>query len=139
MLLVWFAAAWIVQHHIKFYCYWSDWRSKDGQFYVIIIHTSCKYSDFSCFNVFFLTGSIHQPPALAFDLFDHLYMIADGKCIYAGTTSMLIPFLAELELICPVTYDPFDYCKNLSIKLWIIAAWNIKNGQLFFSGRDSNR
>lgn len=59
--------------------------------------------------------SIHQPPPSAFDLFDHLYMMANGKCIYAGTTGMLIPFLAEFELICPLTYDPFDYRKNLSI------------------------
>lgn len=58
--------------------------------------------------------SIHQPPPSAFDLFDHLYMMANGKCIYAGTSGMLIPFLAEFELICPKTYDPFDFCKNLS-------------------------
>lgn len=65
--------------------------------------------------------SIHQPPPLAFDLFDHLYMMANGKCIYAGTTGMLIPFLAEFELICPMTYDPFDYCKNFkSIQLQFI-------------------
>lgn len=56
--------------------------------------------------------TIHQPPALLFGIFDHLYAMADGKCIYAGATGMLVPFLDELELICPKTYDPFDYRKN---------------------------
>lgn len=82
--------------------------------------------------------SIHQPPPLAFDLFDHLYMMANGKCIYAGTTGMLIPFLAEFELICPMTYDPFDYRKNLSIQseqYVILKKWTI----FFFSVGGRNR
>lgn len=56
--------------------------------------------------------SIHQPSALLFGLFDHLYAMAEGQCIYAGATGMLVPFLSELELICPKTYNPCDYCKQ---------------------------
>lgn len=58
--------------------------------------------------------SIHQPSALLFGLFDHLYAMAEGKCIYAGATGMLVSFLTELELICPKTYNPSDYLLEIS-------------------------
>lgn len=57
--------------------------------------------------------SIHQPSLRIYNSFDHLYAIADGQCIYSGSIEMLIPFLNDLELICPKTYDPFDFCKRL--------------------------
>lgn len=60
--------------------------------------------------------TIHQPSALVFGLFDHLYAIAEGQCIYAGATDMLVPFLSELDLICPKTYNPSDYCKLKQIQ-----------------------
>lgn len=56
--------------------------------------------------------TLHQPSALMFGMFDHLYAIAEGKCIYSGATEQLVPFLFELDLICPKTYNPSDYCKN---------------------------
>lgn len=59
--------------------------------------------------------SIHQPSALLFALFDHLYALADGQCIYAGEPRMLVPFLAELDFICPTTYNPADYRKILQL------------------------
>lgn len=57
--------------------------------------------------------SIHQPSMQLCNLFDHLFAMADGRCIYAGATEMLVPFLTDLNLICPKTYDPFDYRKKL--------------------------
>lgn len=59
--------------------------------------------------------TIHQPSALVFGLFDHLYAIAEGQCIYAGATGMLVPFLSELDLVCPKTYNPSDYRKYMTI------------------------
>lgn len=58
--------------------------------------------------------TIHQPSALVFGLFDHLYALADGHCIYSGNTQMLVPFLAELDLVCPKTYNPSDYLLEIS-------------------------
>lgn len=57
--------------------------------------------------------SIHQPSALLFGMFDHLYAMAEGQCIYAGATGMLVPFLADVNLICPKSYNPSDFCKTL--------------------------
>lgn len=53
--------------------------------------------------------TIHTPSALLFEKFDHLYAIADGHCIYSGYSKNLVPFLKELDLICPETYNPSDF------------------------------
>lgn len=57
--------------------------------------------------------TIHQPSALVFGMFDHLFAIADGKCIYTGGTQHVVQFLSELDLKCPESYNPSDYCKYL--------------------------
>lgn len=44
-------------------------------------------------------------------MFDHLYAVAEGKCIFSGATNSLIPFLRDLDLICPESYNPTDYRK----------------------------
>lgn len=59
-------------------------------------------------NVIF---TIHQPSALTFSMFDHLYAIAEGQCIYAGGPQNLVPFLSAANLHCPESYNPVDYCK----------------------------
>jgi len=53
--------------------------------------------------------AIHQPTALMLEMFDHLYVLADGKCIYQGSNKNIVPFLAELSLICPPSNNPADY------------------------------
>lgn len=58
--------------------------------------------------------TIHQPSALVFEMFDHLYAIADGKCIYTGTTKNLVPFLRELDLECPKFHNPSDFLLEIS-------------------------
>lgn len=63
--------------------------------------------------------TIHQPSALVFGLFDHLYAIAEGQCIYSGDTQLLVPYLAESDLICPETYNPSDYSKFKEIIVYI--------------------
>jgi len=55
--------------------------------------------------------TIHQPSALTFAMFDHLYAIGEGKCIYAGGAQNLLPFLGALNLHCPESYNPADYCE----------------------------
>lgn len=61
--------------------------------------------------------TIHQPSALMFQMFDHLFAIADGQCIYTGSTNNLVPFLSELNLKCPESYNPADYRKCDIFKL----------------------
>ncbi|XP_061389329.1 ATP-binding cassette sub-family G member 1 [Musca vetustissima] len=58
--------------------------------------------------------TIHQPSALTFEMFDHLYAIARGSCIYSGGTQNLVPFLADVGLDCPESYNPADYLMEIA-------------------------
>lgn len=59
--------------------------------------------------------SIHAPSALMCEKFDHIYAIATGKCIYQGSIGNVVPFLAELDLNCPESFNPADYLIEISM------------------------
>lgn len=58
--------------------------------------------------------SLHTPSARLFAVFDHVYIVAEGKCGYQGTAAGVVPFLKELQLPCPKTYNPADFGKSIS-------------------------
>lgn len=58
--------------------------------------------------------TIHTPSALLFDMLDHLYVLAEGCCIYQGPSKKLLSFLNELDLICPENYNPADYLLEIA-------------------------
>lgn len=58
--------------------------------------------------------TIHQPSALILSLFDHVYALAEGQCIYQGTSDKIVPFLSDIDLICPSTYNPADFLLEIA-------------------------
>lgn len=58
--------------------------------------------------------TIHTPSALLLEMFDHLYALADGCCIYQGSSRNLVEFLKELDLICPPLYNPCDFLMEIA-------------------------
>ncbi|KAJ6648259.1 ATP-binding cassette subfamily G member 4, partial [Pseudolycoriella hygida] len=53
--------------------------------------------------------SIHTPSAKIFQMFDLVYAMAGGQCVYQGNGSDIVPYLQTVGLSCPVTHNPADF------------------------------
>lgn len=53
--------------------------------------------------------SIHTPSAKIFDMFDHVYVLAAGQCVYQGHSDKIVEYLQHVGLNCPLTYNPADF------------------------------
>ncbi|XP_063221193.1 ATP-binding cassette subfamily G member 4 [Bacillus rossius redtenbacheri] len=83
--------------------------------------------------------TVHQPSALLFQLFDSVYVVAEGRCVYQGTTQGLVSFLAAAGMTCPTHYNPADYvielCDSSPQNVEALSA-AICNGKKFWRGED---
>ncbi|XP_044008063.1 ATP-binding cassette sub-family G member 4-like [Aphidius gifuensis] len=56
-----------------------------------------------------IIATIHQPSAAIYGMFDHIYLLADGYCMYQGAPENTIPFFKNIGLHCPKYHNPADF------------------------------
>lgn len=52
-------------------------------------------------------------------MFDHIYVVAKGQCIFQGQGENIVPFMETIGMRCPKTYNPADF-SECSTYLFII-------------------
>lgn len=53
--------------------------------------------------------TIHQPSAALYHMFDYIYLVADGHCMYGGKPDDTVSYFAQQGLQCPKYHNPADY------------------------------
>lgn len=68
--------------------------------------------------------SVHTPSAKIFEMFDLVYVVANGQCVYSGEGQNIVPYLEAVGLRCPKTYNPADFSEFLKFLFLKILIFN---------------
>ncbi|CAK9303806.1 unnamed protein product [Gordionus sp. m RMFG-2023] len=58
--------------------------------------------------------TIHQPSARSFEIFDDLYILVHGDCLYKGPQKDMLPFLLKHDIKCPPFHNPADFIMDIA-------------------------
>lgn len=53
--------------------------------------------------------TIHQPSAAIYEMFDHVYLLGAGHCLYQGAATSTVAYFSSVGLVCPQYHNPADY------------------------------
>ncbi|KAL1380614.1 hypothetical protein pipiens_001407 [Culex pipiens pipiens] len=52
---------------------------------------------------------VHQPSSDLLELFDDVYVLSSGRCMYRGSLDGMIPYFENVGLVCPQYYNRADF------------------------------
>lgn len=52
---------------------------------------------------------IHQPSSGILRMFDDVFLVSKGNCLYGGPLDNLVPHFATFGLECPLSHNPADF------------------------------
>ncbi|XP_055544643.1 ATP-binding cassette sub-family G member 4-like [Wyeomyia smithii] len=87
--------------------------------------------------------TIHQPASNLFQLFDDVYLLVKGRCLYSGSVEGMVPKLDSAGFSCPEYYNPADFAievltsDRFEAKEALIAQTTEELRQLFDGGPSS--
>ncbi|XP_075168382.1 ATP-binding cassette sub-family G member 4-like [Haematobia irritans] len=81
-----------------------------------------EFTAFQCIRIFkelakcghTIICSLHSPSAKLSQMFDKVYVMSRGECIYQGSVNNILPYLEEFNLSCPITHNPLDFIIDVS-------------------------
>lgn len=57
---------------------------------------------------------VHQPSSDLLELFDDIYVLSNGRCMYRGSLDDMIPYFENVGLICPQYYNRADFVLKIT-------------------------
>ncbi|KAI5639924.1 ABC-2 type transporter domain-containing protein [Phthorimaea operculella] len=76
--------------------------------FLLLIRISCQH------NVLTVICTIHQPSASVYMMFDQVYLLAEGMCVYHGAASNTVSYFANIGFQCPKYHNPADYVLEIA-------------------------
>ncbi|KAK6640242.1 hypothetical protein RUM44_011928 [Polyplax serrata] len=59
---------------------------------------------------------IHQPSSRIFEMFDDLFILVDGQCLYNGSIDDMVPVLENAGFECPKYYNRADFAIEVACR-----------------------
>uniref|UniRef100_A0A2A4K0D4 ABC transporter domain-containing protein n=1 Tax=Heliothis virescens TaxID=7102 RepID=A0A2A4K0D4_HELVI len=60
--------------------------------------------------------TMHQPSAALLHMVDRLYAVVGGRCAYVGSVPQLLPYLEQMDLMCPPFHNPVDFLIEICVE-----------------------
>ncbi|EDS38498.1 abc transporter [Culex quinquefasciatus] len=57
---------------------------------------------------------VHQPSSDLLELFDDIYVLSSGRCMYRGSLDGMIPYFENVGLVCPQYYNRADFVLKIT-------------------------